>query len=75
MSIPVIVEKGTRDRVVANFLDSIGHLQALEGADLGEIVEACEIIGAQIRCALNCSERGLLALAKIILDHANTTGR
>ena len=67
------ISRDTRDRMVANFLETIGSLTALESADFGEAVAACELIGTRIRSSLEPQERGLLAVAKIILDHANTT--
>jgi len=62
------ISKDVQDRMVANFLESIGNLAALSLADLDELADALMVIGLRIRA--ESPGQGLLMLAKIIMDHA-----
>lgn len=65
------IDRDTRDRMVANFIETIGNLQALECSDLSEIMDACEIIGSTLRQQLKgMNGHGNLIFAKLIIDQA-----
>jgi hypothetical protein len=64
-----------RARMVANLIETVGNLEALPTADPDDLASELEIIGARLRTEMQAVQgRGLLMFAKVILDHANTTG-
>ncbi len=66
------ISRRTRDTMVANFVETIGNLQALECSHLGEIMDACELIGAGVRDRFVASgNQGLLLFARLIIERAN----
>lgn len=66
------ISQSTRDRMVVNFVEAIDNLQSLECPDLGEIMDACDLIGASIRGILHADDnRGLLLFARLIIERAN----
>lgn len=64
-----------RDKMVANLMEAIGNLEALECPDLGELAQACDLIGQKLRTEMVAAggqgAAGLLMCAKIIIDRAN----
>lgn len=62
------ISKDVQDTMVANFLESIGNLEAIICPDLDETMNAIEIIGLRLRAQQ--SGRGLTMFAKLILDRA-----
>jgi hypothetical protein len=65
------ISQDTMNTMVANFTETIGNLEALETSDIGELLQACEIIGARVRAATMPEGRGLLLFAKLIIEQAN----
>jgi len=64
------IDRATRDQMVANFIETVGNLEALTCSDFNELARACEVIGKRIREEMP-EGRGLLMFAKIIVDQAN----
>lgn len=62
------ISKDQRDRMVVNFMETIGNLEALQCPDLDETANAIEMIGLRLRHEL--PGRGLTMFAKLILDRA-----
>ena len=59
------------ETMVANFLESIGNLQAIEQSDLNEVAHAVEYIGHRLNDETRAAQlRGYLLVAKAILDRA-----
>ncbi len=65
------ISKDQRDRIVANFLETIGNCLPLQCSDLDETADAIEVIGLRLRAEL--PGHGLAMFAKMILDRAVMT--
>jgi hypothetical protein len=64
------ISKDTQDTMVANFLETIGNLEAIVCPDLDETMDAIEVIGMRLRA--ESPGRGLTTFARLILDRACT---
>lgn len=61
-----------RHAVLCTFLDAIGKIAPLDCGDLAETNDAIDLIAMNLRNSLTVDRRkGLLMLAKVIIDRAN----
>ncbi len=65
------LERNKLETMVANFLATIGNLQAIERPDLNDVAHAIEYIGHRLNDETRATKlRGHLLFAKGILDRA-----
>jgi len=62
------IGKDKQNTMVANFLETIGNLEALDCGNLDETADAIEVIGLRIRA--ESPGKGLIMLAKAIIDRS-----